>query len=162
MKSYFQKINSIVNILISLDARVNDEDMVHHALEGLPDTYNQVCGYMHWKDTFPNLKTVRSLLITEETRLKSRALGLPVESSSPMVLVAESGNNRPPPVVFLANPASTPSPPVGPTPLYPPGFAPHAHAPTYFYSVGPPSAPAHSMPFKLAQQFTSSPILGQT
>ncbi|GKF74666.1 hybrid signal transduction histidine kinase M, partial [Tanacetum coccineum] len=57
MESYFQKIDSIVTILTSLDARVNDEDVVHYALEGLPDTYNPVCGYMHWKDTFPDLKT---------------------------------------------------------------------------------------------------------
>nr|GEV58191.1 reverse transcriptase domain-containing protein [Tanacetum cinerariifolium] len=58
------KIDSIVNILTSLDARVNDEDVVHYALE--------------------------------EMHLKSRALALPVDSSSPMVLVAESGNNRRP------------------------------------------------------------------
>ncbi|GJS87404.1 ribonuclease H-like domain-containing protein [Tanacetum coccineum] len=96
MESYFQKIDSIVNILTSLDASVNDEDVVHYALEGLPDTYNQVCGYMHWKDTFPDLKSVRSLLITEEMRLKSRALALPVDSSSPMVLMAERGNHRRP------------------------------------------------------------------
>ncbi|GJW22541.1 hybrid signal transduction histidine kinase M, partial [Tanacetum coccineum] len=51
MESYFQKIDSIVTILTSLDARVNDEDVVHYALEGLPDTYNSVCSYMHWKDT---------------------------------------------------------------------------------------------------------------
>ncbi|GJZ11448.1 hypothetical protein Tco_0546207 [Tanacetum coccineum] len=76
--------------------------------------------------------------------------------------VSNFATNNTPAVAFLANPASTPSPPVGPTPLYPPVFASHAHAPTYFYPVGPPSAPAHSMPFKLAQQFTSSPILGQT
>ncbi|GKD17078.1 ribonuclease H-like domain-containing protein, partial [Tanacetum coccineum] len=94
MESYFQKIDSIVTILTSLDARVNDEDLVHYALEGLPDTYNQVCGYMHWKDTFPDLKTVRSLLITEEMLLKSKALALPVDSSSPMVLMANSGNRR--------------------------------------------------------------------
>ncbi|GKE61227.1 ribonuclease H-like domain-containing protein [Tanacetum coccineum] len=96
MESYFQKIDSIVNILTSLDSRVNDEDVVHYALEGLPDKYNQVCGYMHWKDTFPDLKTVRSLLIAEEMRLKSRAHALPVDSSSPMVLVAKTGNNRRP------------------------------------------------------------------
>ncbi|GKE52889.1 ribonuclease H-like domain-containing protein, partial [Tanacetum coccineum] len=96
MESYFQKIDSIVNILTSLDSRVNDEDVVHYALEGLPDKYNQVFGYMHWKDTFPDLKTVRSLLIAEEMRLKSRAHALPVDSSSPMVLVAETGNNRRP------------------------------------------------------------------
>ncbi|GKB35445.1 ribonuclease H-like domain-containing protein [Tanacetum coccineum] len=40
MESYFQKIDSIVNILTSLGAHVNDEDVVHYALEGLPDTYN--------------------------------------------------------------------------------------------------------------------------
>ncbi|GJR15624.1 ribonuclease H-like domain-containing protein [Tanacetum coccineum] len=93
MESYFQKIDSIVNILTSLDARVNEEDVVHYALEGLLDTYNQVCGYMHWKDTFPDLKAVRSLLIAEEMRLKSKVLALPVDSSSPMVLVAKTSTN---------------------------------------------------------------------
>ncbi|GKC78898.1 ribonuclease H-like domain-containing protein [Tanacetum coccineum] len=34
MESYFQKIDSIVNILTSLDARVNEEDVVYYALEG--------------------------------------------------------------------------------------------------------------------------------
>ncbi|GJR77829.1 hypothetical protein Tco_0090194 [Tanacetum coccineum] len=33
MESYFQKIDSTVNILTSLDARVNEEDVVHYALE---------------------------------------------------------------------------------------------------------------------------------
>ncbi|GKB73087.1 ribonuclease H-like domain-containing protein [Tanacetum coccineum] len=79
-----------------LEARVNEEDVIHYALVGLPETYNQVCGYMHWKDVFPDLKMVRSLLIAEEMRLKSKALTLPVDSSSPMVLVAESSNNRRP------------------------------------------------------------------
>ncbi|GJS46082.1 retrovirus-related pol polyprotein from transposon TNT 1-94 [Tanacetum coccineum] len=40
------KIDSIVHILTSLDDRVNEEDVVHYALEGLPDTYNQVFGYI--------------------------------------------------------------------------------------------------------------------
>nr|GEZ41193.1 ribonuclease H-like domain-containing protein [Tanacetum cinerariifolium] len=84
MESYFQKIDSIVNIFECLYARVNDEDVVHYVLEGLPDTYNDVFGYMHWKDTFPDLKTVRSLLITEEMPLKSRISTLLVDSSSPM------------------------------------------------------------------------------
>ncbi|GKC41046.1 ribonuclease H-like domain-containing protein, partial [Tanacetum coccineum] len=77
-----------------LDAHVNDEDVVDYALEGLPDTYNKVCGYMHWKDTFPDLKIERSLLITKEMRLKSRALALPVDFSSLMVLVAKSSNTQ--------------------------------------------------------------------
>nr|GEZ24051.1 hybrid signal transduction histidine kinase M [Tanacetum cinerariifolium] len=65
MESYFQKINSIVNIFTSLDARVNEEDVVHYTLEGLPNTYNQVCSYMHWKETFLDLKVVHSLLIAK-------------------------------------------------------------------------------------------------
>ncbi|GJW60768.1 ribonuclease H-like domain-containing protein [Tanacetum coccineum] len=74
MESYFQKIDSIVNILTSLEARVNEEDV----------------------DTFPDLKEVRSLLIAEEMRLESKVLALPVDSSSPMVLVAETSTNSRP------------------------------------------------------------------
>ncbi|GKE64342.1 ribonuclease H-like domain-containing protein [Tanacetum coccineum] len=94
METYFQKIDSIVTILTSLGAQVNDEDVVHYAFEGLPDSYNSVCGYMHWKDTFPNLKSVCSLLVTKEKHLKSRATSFPVDAFSPMVLVVESGGNR--------------------------------------------------------------------
>ncbi|GJZ83166.1 ribonuclease H-like domain-containing protein, partial [Tanacetum coccineum] len=131
-------------------------------------------------DTFPDLKTVRSLLITEEIRLKSKAIALPVDSSSPMVLVAESGTsysgvnkervndenttnelltkllnqlgnlglhatvsnpptNATPPVAFLDSPSPTPSPPDDPTHLYPPGFAPMAHATPSYYTARPPN-----------------------
>ncbi|GJS53965.1 ribonuclease H-like domain-containing protein [Tanacetum coccineum] len=69
MESYFLKIESIVTILKSLDSHLNDEDVVHYALEGLPDKYDQM-------------------------RLKSKALALLVDSSSPMVLMAELGNNH--------------------------------------------------------------------
>ncbi|GKE32810.1 ribonuclease H-like domain-containing protein, partial [Tanacetum coccineum] len=49
-------------------------------------------------DTFLDFKMARSLLITEEMRLKSKSLSLPVDSSSasPMVLMADSGNSRRP------------------------------------------------------------------
>ncbi|GJQ89854.1 putative reverse transcriptase domain-containing protein [Tanacetum coccineum] len=46
MESYFQKINSIITILTSLDVSVNEEVVVHYAIDGLPETYNSVCGYM--------------------------------------------------------------------------------------------------------------------
>ncbi|GJX04915.1 ribonuclease H-like domain-containing protein [Tanacetum coccineum] len=64
MEAYFQKIESLVTILTSLDCVVNDEDV-----------------------------TARSLLIAEEMRLKSKELASPVDSSSPMVLMAQSGTN---------------------------------------------------------------------
>ncbi|GJY68239.1 hypothetical protein Tco_0471221 [Tanacetum coccineum] len=69
IESYFQKVDSIVNILTSLDARVNEEDVIHYVFDGLPKTYNQ-----------------------------SKSLTLPVDSSSssPVVLIAQSGVNRRP------------------------------------------------------------------
>ncbi|GJV62706.1 ribonuclease H-like domain-containing protein [Tanacetum coccineum] len=73
MEYYFQKIDSIVNILTSLDARVNEEDVVHYALEA-----------------------VRSLLIAEDMRLKSKVLASPMDSSSPMAFVVGSSNNSRP------------------------------------------------------------------
>ncbi|GKA80648.1 ribonuclease H-like domain-containing protein [Tanacetum coccineum] len=94
MDAYFQKIESLMTILASLDSPVLDEDVAHYALAGLPPKYNQVCGYIHYQATFPDLKTVRSLLITEEMRLKSMSPSSLADSSSPMVLMAESGNNR--------------------------------------------------------------------
>ncbi|GJU76774.1 ribonuclease H-like domain-containing protein [Tanacetum coccineum] len=94
MVSYFQKIDSIVTILTSLESYVNEEDVVHYAIEGLPDKYEQVIGYMHYQDKFPDLKMVRSLLIAEEMRLRTKALASPIDSSSHMVLMAQSGTNR--------------------------------------------------------------------
>nr|GEW65866.1 hypothetical protein [Tanacetum cinerariifolium] len=92
VEAYFRKIESIVTILTSLESLVNDEDVVHYALEGLPDKYDQVYGVMLHKDTFPDLKTARMMLITKEMRLKSNSLTLLVDSpsSSPMVLMAET------------------------------------------------------------------------
>ncbi|GJY37592.1 ribonuclease H-like domain-containing protein [Tanacetum coccineum] len=58
MEAYFQKIESLVTTLTSLDCVVNDEDVVHYAITRLPEKYNQVCGYMHYQTTFPDLKTV--------------------------------------------------------------------------------------------------------
>ncbi|GJQ93669.1 ribonuclease H-like domain-containing protein [Tanacetum coccineum] len=113
MEAYFQKVDSLMTILASLDLPVSDEDVVHYVIAGLPGNYNQVCGYTHYQTTFPDLKTARSLLITKEMRLKSKSLALPVDSSSSsMVLVAESVAPAFPNVVGPAQQA----------PSTPPGF----------------------------------------
>ncbi|GJT93695.1 hybrid signal transduction histidine kinase M [Tanacetum coccineum] len=95
MEAYFRKLESIVTILASIDSPVNGEDVVHYALEGLPDKYDQVCGIMNHKDTFLDLKTARTMLIAKEMRLKSKSQSLPVDSlsSSPMVLMAKSSTS---------------------------------------------------------------------
>nr|GEX57759.1 hybrid signal transduction histidine kinase M [Tanacetum cinerariifolium] len=92
MEAYFQKIDSLVTLITSPGSIVNDEDVVHYTVEGLSEKYNQVCCYMHYQDTFPDLTTVRSLLITEEMRLKSKVDALLMDSSSFMALMTESGN----------------------------------------------------------------------
>ncbi|GJY29080.1 ribonuclease H-like domain-containing protein [Tanacetum coccineum] len=51
---------------------------------------------MHYQNTFPDLKTVHSLLVMEEMRLKSKEIALLVDSSSLMVLMAQSGDTRRP------------------------------------------------------------------
>ncbi|GJS65884.1 hybrid signal transduction histidine kinase M [Tanacetum coccineum] len=96
MDAYFRKIESIATILTSLGSPVSSEDVVNFSLEGLPDKYDHVCGIRHHRDTFPDLKIARSMLTTEEMRLKSKAHSLPMDSfsSSPMVLMAESGTTR--------------------------------------------------------------------
>nr|GEY65167.1 ribonuclease H-like domain-containing protein [Tanacetum cinerariifolium] len=92
MEAYFQKIESVMTILSSLDSPVSDEDVVHYVNDGLPEKYNQVCGYMHYKDTFPDFKTARSLLITEEMRLKSKSPASPVDSSSTSPMSSNSAD----------------------------------------------------------------------
>ncbi|GJW13160.1 ribonuclease H-like domain-containing protein [Tanacetum coccineum] len=51
---------------------------------------------MHYQSTFPNLRTVRSLLVAEEMRLKTKEVALLADSSSPMVLMAQTGTNSQP------------------------------------------------------------------
>ncbi|GJT49401.1 ribonuclease H-like domain-containing protein [Tanacetum coccineum] len=42
MEAYFQKIESLMTILASLDSPVSDDDVVHYVIDGLPQKYNQV------------------------------------------------------------------------------------------------------------------------
>ncbi|GJW79416.1 hybrid signal transduction histidine kinase M [Tanacetum coccineum] len=93
MDAYFRKIESITTILTSLRYPVSSEYVVTFALEGLPDKYDHVCGIMHHRDTFPDLKTTRLMLTTKEMWLMSKSQSLHMDSSSPMVLMAESGTN---------------------------------------------------------------------
>ncbi|GKB30529.1 ribonuclease H-like domain-containing protein [Tanacetum coccineum] len=96
IEAYFQKVESLMTILASLDSPVLEDDVAHYVLAGLPPKYDQVCGYMHYQTTFPDLKTIRSLLLTEEMRLKTTASPSLADSSSHMVLMTEPGNTRRP------------------------------------------------------------------
>nr|GEU70375.1 ribonuclease H-like domain-containing protein [Tanacetum cinerariifolium] len=62
---------------------------------GLPSTYETISIIIVSREPFPDLKTVRSLLTTHETRLKSRVQNPLVDatSTSPMVLLAKSNTS---------------------------------------------------------------------
>ena len=93
--AYFRKIENIATILTSLGSPISSDDVVTFALEGLPAKYDNVSTIIAHREVFPDLKTVRSMLTTEEMRLKSRAQDAFVDStsSSPMVLLANSNSN---------------------------------------------------------------------
>nr|GEY74033.1 hybrid signal transduction histidine kinase M [Tanacetum cinerariifolium] len=93
--AYFRKIESILTILLSLGSLIRNDDVVNISLDEEPDKYQHVSDIIIHQDPFPNLKTVRSMLTTAEMRLKSRAQATFVDynSSSPMVLLANSGIN---------------------------------------------------------------------
>nr|GEX58819.1 ribonuclease H-like domain-containing protein [Tanacetum cinerariifolium] len=89
----------------SNDLQASNEDVVTFTLEGLSDKYDHVCSIMHHKDTFLDLKTAYSMITTEEMRIKSKSLSLPVDSSSssPLVLMVESGIHRRPLLLKLSH-----------------------------------------------------------
>nr|GEV98540.1 hybrid signal transduction histidine kinase M [Tanacetum cinerariifolium] len=99
--SYFYKIESIATLLTSLGSPISNDDVVTIALELSPDRYENVFGIIfHW-EPFPDLKTVRSMLTTEEMQLKSRAQATSIDSSSSshMVLLSNSCNTTRRPTV---------------------------------------------------------------
>ncbi|GJW67197.1 hypothetical protein Tco_0121621 [Tanacetum coccineum] len=94
--AYFHKIESIATILASLGSPISKDDIVNISLDGSPDNYAHVSDIIIHREPFPDLKTVRSMLATAEMRLKSKAQATSIDSSSssPMVLIANSGNNN--------------------------------------------------------------------
>ncbi|GKB22141.1 ribonuclease H-like domain-containing protein, partial [Tanacetum coccineum] len=96
--AYFRKLESIAFVLSGLGYPLTDEDIIHYALEGLPSTYQIMSTIIVSQNPFPDLKMVRSLLTTEEMRLKNRLQTTLVDptSASPTVLLANTNNRRPP------------------------------------------------------------------
>ncbi|GJZ23968.1 hypothetical protein Tco_0561427 [Tanacetum coccineum] len=72
--AYFCKIESIATILTSLGSPISNDDVVNIALEGFLDRYENVSSIIIHQDPFPDLKTVRSMLTTEDMWLNSRTI----------------------------------------------------------------------------------------
>ncbi|PWA94953.1 hybrid signal transduction histidine kinase M [Artemisia annua] len=90
--AYFAKIESISTLLADLGSPMHDDDLVTYALNGLSDRFTHVAGIIAHRNPFPNLDTVRSMVTTEDLRLKHKATPSNelTHSSAPTVLLAET------------------------------------------------------------------------
>ncbi|GJU84384.1 hybrid signal transduction histidine kinase M [Tanacetum coccineum] len=90
--AYFRKIESIVTLLNDLGSSMTDDDVVTYAINGLSEKYAQLATIIAHKDPFPDLDTMRSMVITEEMRLNSRSQPVSINTSSttPQVLLTET------------------------------------------------------------------------
>ncbi|GJZ41747.1 hybrid signal transduction histidine kinase M [Tanacetum coccineum] len=85
MSSYFP-------ILVT-GSDMSDDDVVTYAINGLSGSLAQIITH---KDPFPDLAIVRSMVATEELRLRSQSSVLPTgtTSSAPQVLLAEASSHN--------------------------------------------------------------------
>ncbi|GKB03631.1 hybrid signal transduction histidine kinase M, partial [Tanacetum coccineum] len=88
---YFSKIEAILTLLTDLGSDISDNDVVTYVINGLSDKYESLAQIIAHKDPFPDLATVRSMVVTKELRLRSRSSVLPTGTtlSAPQVLLAE-------------------------------------------------------------------------
>lgn len=61
----------IATILNSLGSPMSNDVVITFALEGLPAKYDSLSTVISYREPIPDLKTVQSMLTTEEMRLKS-------------------------------------------------------------------------------------------
>nr|GEW02260.1 ribonuclease H-like domain-containing protein [Tanacetum cinerariifolium] len=93
---YFWKIESLVTLLSDLGSDVSKDDVVTYAINGLSDKYGSLAQIIAHKDPFPDLATMRSMVNTEEMRLRSKSPIQPtnMNASAPQVLLAASNISR--------------------------------------------------------------------
>nr|GEU96843.1 hypothetical protein [Tanacetum cinerariifolium] len=93
---YFSKIDSFVTLLSDLGSDVSEDDVVTYAINGLSDKYGSLAQIIAHKDPFPDLATMRSMVSTEEMRLRSKSPIQPTNMtvSAPQVLLVASNIPR--------------------------------------------------------------------
>ncbi|GJV83387.1 hybrid signal transduction histidine kinase M [Tanacetum coccineum] len=89
---YFSNIDSIVTLLNDLGSDVSQDDVVTYAINGLSDKYGSLAKIIARKEPFSNLSTVRSMVFTEEMRIRNKSPSLSVRTNSgaPQVLLTET------------------------------------------------------------------------
>jgi len=68
INDYFTKVKNLVDVFTSIEAPIDDEDLVAVTLNGLGKDYNQFCTSIVVQETFPNFQDLITLFINEEMR----------------------------------------------------------------------------------------------
>jgi hypothetical protein len=69
INDYFTKVKNLADVLASIGAPVDDEDLVAVTLNGLEKNYSQFRILIVVRETFPNFQDLITLLISEEMRV---------------------------------------------------------------------------------------------
>jgi hypothetical protein len=69
INDYSTKVKSLANVLTSIRALIDDEDLLAMTLNGLGKNYNQFHTSIAVRKTFPNFQNLITLLISEEMKI---------------------------------------------------------------------------------------------
>jgi len=69
ISDYSTKVKNLIHVLASIEAHVDDEDLVTVTLNGLGKNYSQFCTSIVVRETFPNFQDLITLLISEDMRV---------------------------------------------------------------------------------------------
>jgi hypothetical protein len=69
ISDYSTKVKNLVDVLASIGAPVNDEDLVVVTLNGLGKDYSQFRTSIVVRETFPNFQDLITLLISEAMKV---------------------------------------------------------------------------------------------
>jgi hypothetical protein len=69
INDYSTKVKNLANVLASIGAPVDDEDLMAVTLNRLGKNYNQFRTSIAIQETFPNFQNLITLLISEEIRV---------------------------------------------------------------------------------------------
>ncbi|XP_071740869.1 uncharacterized protein [Rutidosis leptorrhynchoides] len=80
---YFRKIDSIATMLSNLGSKIEDDELVTYAINGLNDKFPHAMHIILHSDPFPNIDVVRSMLTLEEMQLNRKSRVTTDQTSTP-------------------------------------------------------------------------------
>ena len=96
VKEYCRKLKTLADLLANVDSPVSDRVLVMHCLNGLNEKFDGIHNVIRHRSPFPSFSTCRSMLQSEEDRLKKpqHSLAAPATASAPNVLYVEDSPSQ--------------------------------------------------------------------